>query len=558
MRKRDVKNSVGTDLKKGFRTILTLSFIIYTFLFLTIIGMYFNYRNLEDSSLAMVSQVNAARNTNLYIQNTIYKMCLSEDAEQQKQFSDEADVYDMQMQKYLKSIVGLLPAYKQETAKIKEIQQEAFTYRSQAVLLSSQDRNQEATALLTDNYFSKMQEVDGIFEEMTMSTNQALKQNIKTVEIGIVFLLAFSAVLIAATIRYSVIKSKRVIRSIQTPLEEVGLAMEEMYQGNLDFKLSYEADNELGILSNRVRNTGEELKKYIENIDKVLGELSNKDFSGNVDMEYKGMFKPIEHSMKEIIYVLHDVLETIVNTSGLLNDSAKDTSEIARDMLEEFNRQAQEMQQLFDYIGLIAGDIGSNTKEVGEVWECSEEVKKSLVSNETKMDNLTDTMSEMLTSSKQIFEIITMIEEIAEQTNLLSFNAAIEAARAGSAGNGFGVVASEIKKLAENTGEAAVRTKSLIDKSNKLVFAGNAAVSEINKSLGQVRQTVDIVSEKSVQVSNASQLQIDKLNNLREVINAVSLGVQSNLQLAGNVQDNSEGLKQKSCELHNMLESFKL
>ncbi|GEM_PF-6558264 len=558
MGKQIANDSVGKDLKKGFRTIIVLSFIIYVFLFFTITSMYFNYRKLENNSLSLVNHINTARNTSLYAQNAVYKMCLAQDEKQQKQFNEEADEYDIQLQKYLKSIVEMKPEYKKDMADIKKILQEVFTYRGQAILLSSQERKQDAIELLENNYFVKMQDIDKIFESVTKHTNQKLEQTIRTVEKGIVSLLIFTVLLIGIIIRYSMIKASKVIRSIQMPLEEVGHAMGEVYLGNLDYELHYHSDNELGLLAKRVTNTKEELKRYITNIDKVLGELSQKNFSVVVDIEYKGMFRPIEQSMKEIIHVLHNVLESMVNTSKLLTYSANDTSEIAHKMLQDSNLQATKMKELLAYLKVIGNDIEINATATKEIYQDSKDVKLLLASNEEKMIELVNSMTETLNSSNQIFEIITIIEEIADQTNLLSLNAAIEAARAGNAGSGFGVVAAEIKKLAESTSAAAVRTKNLIDKSNRMVYTGNEKVKEINDSLESVKTTVEVVTEKSIHAFDASKLQINKLNNLEEVIDSVSNVVQNNLQLATDVQHNSESLKQKSYELHDMLEMFQL
>lgn len=558
MKKRERKISVGKDLKKGFKTIIILFCIICILLFFTVANLFIHYRELKNSSFVIMNEVSMARNASLCTQNSVYKMCLSEEKDQQNQYSMEADEYDMLVQKYLKKIVDLMPEYKKNITEIKKIQQEALTFRSQAILLSSQDRKQEAIVLLENSYFDKMQNIDEIFLSITDNINIEIEKYVEGVEKNIAILLVFSLVLIGLTILYSTTKANKLIKSIQIPLEEVGNAMEEVYKGNLDFKLEYQSDNELGKLADIVRKTGEELKKYVQNIDSVLGELSNKNLDIKVEMEYKGMFNPIEQSMKEIISVLHNVIESIFNTSQMVSFSARDTSHIAREMSDGAGTQANAIEQLLAHIRTISNDVEKNADDTREVYEHSENVKESIISSEDKVASLVETMSDMLQSSQQIFEIISIIEEIAGQTNLLSFNAAIEAARAGSSGNGFTVVASEIKKLADSTSEAANRTKSLIDTSNKSVKEGNEKVKEICKSLEYVDSAVKIVSEKSINVSKASKAQAEALVELETTIQSISMVVQNNLESAKSVQLDSENLEQKSSELSDIMKKFNL
>jgi methyl-accepting chemotaxis protein len=549
---------VGRDLKKGFRTIIILFLIIYVFLFFTVTDMYLHYRELKNNSFAIVNDISAARSASLCIQNSIYKMCLSEDESQQNEFNAEADEYDMLVQKYLKAIIKLKPEYKANISEIKKIQQEAFTFRSQAILLSSQNRKQEAIDLLETNFFPKMQNIDDVFLSITDSINNELESYINSVERLVVVLLISSILMIGVTIVYSVSKGNKLIKSIQIPLDEIGSAMEQVYNGNLDFDLAYHSENELGRLAERVRITGEGLKSYIKNIDSVLGELSQKNFDVKVGMEYKGTFRPIEHSMKEIIYVLHSVMESILRTSQMVTCSASETNLIAKELSEGAVLQASAIEKLITYIRTISNDVEQNAGNTSEVYEYSEKVKRTILSSEDKASSLVDTMSEMTQSSQRIYEIISIIEEIAGQTNLLSFNAAIEAARAGSSGTGFSVVASEIKKLADSTSEAANRTKDLIHKSNKIVEEGNVKVNELCTSLGYVNSAVDVVSEKSIQVSNASKAQAQTLIELKTTIQSISNVVQNNLEYAKDVQQNSENLEQKSYELSDILKTFQL
>lgn len=558
MRKRTAKISVGRDLKKGFRTIIILFLVICVFLFFTVANMFLNYRELKNNSFAIVNDISQARSTSLCIQNSIYKMCLSEDESQQNEFNAEADEYDMLVQKYLKAIVKLNPKYKANISEIKKIQQEAFTFRSQAILLSSQNKKQEAINLLETNFFPKMQNIDEIFLSITDSINNELEMYVKNVERLVVALLILSILMIGVTIAYSIEKGNKLIRSIQIPLDEIGSAMEEVYNGNLDFNLAYHSENELGRLAQRVRKTGDGLKSYIQNIDSVLGKLSQKKFDVKVDMEYKGTFRPIEQSMKEIIYVLHSVMESIFHTSQMVTSSASENNLIAKELTDGATSQASAIEQLITYIRTISNDVERNAENTGEVYEYSEKVKRTIVSSEDKASILVDTMSEMIQSSQKIFEIISIIEEIAGHTNLLSFNASIEAARAGNSGTGFAVVASEIKKLADSTGEAANRTKDLIQKSNKIVEEGNTKVKELCSSLGYVNNAVNVVSEKSIHVSEVSKAQAKTLLELEATIQSISEVVQNNLELAKDVQQNSENLEQKSNELSDILKTFQL
>ena len=145
-----------------------------------------------------------------------------------------------------------------------------------------------------------------------------------------------------------------------------------------------------------------------------------------------------------------------------------------------------------------------------------------------KMEDLKIAISEISRCSEQISTIISAIEDIASQTNLLSLNAAIEAARAGEAGRGFAVVAEQVKKLAEESSEAAGRTTALIQTTIDAVDKGIAIADETAASILEVMEGARLASEKMEQISVLLEKDVENVHVLNDNVMAVSGVVDNN------------------------------
>lgn len=169
----------------------------------------------------------------------------------------------------------------------------------------------------------------------------------------------------------------------------------------------------------------------------------------------------------------------------------------------------------------------------------------------TAMDKISET-------SRQVVGIIQTIEEIAEQTNLLSLNASIEAARAGETGRGFAVVATEIGKLADESAQAASRTRDLIGVSMNEIENGASLAGEVMESIQEVVAAIEEANRLIAGTAEKSSIQAQGMEQIRLGMEEISRGVEENSATSEESSATSEELAAQAATLTGLVEKFKL
>src|SRR5690606_14156402 len=169
-----------------------------------------------------------------------------------------------------------------------------------------------------------------------------------------------------------------------------------------------------------------------------------------------------------------------------------------------------------------------------------------------------ETMKGINDSSKQIADIISVIDGIAFQTNILALNAAVEAARAGEQGRGFAVVAGEVRSLAGRSAEAAKEIKSLITASVERVEQGTVLVDKAGTTMtevvGAIRRVTDIIGE----ISAASSEQSAGGSEMGEAITQMGKATQQNAALVEEMAAAASSLSHQAQALGGAGAVFKL
>ncbi len=172
--------------------------------------------------------------------------------------------------------------------------------------------------------------------------------------------------------------------------------------------------------------------------------------------------------------------------------------------------------------------------------------------------NAIEAMGQIENSSKEISNIIGVIDDIAFQTNLLALNAGVEAARAGEAGKGFAVVAQEVRELAQRSATAAKEIKALINTSSDQVRTGVQLVGETGKALEQIVIEVKDINTNVAAIVEASREQSTGLNEINKAVNAMDQNTQQNAAMVEESTAASHSLAKQAASLRELVSQFRI
>ena len=323
----------------------------------------------------------------------------------------------------------------------------------------------------------------------------------------------------------------------------------------------YGRTDEIGMIAQTTHRVCACLRKTIDDVDRILGEIAKGNLAVNVAQNedyYIGDFKTLYGSLQSIHANLVKVIRDISQVANQVDSSADRVSSGAQALSQGTMEQAVSVDGLVTNVTSITSQIQNSTIRCGNASELVTKATGYAAEADTKMSQLLTATQNIDKSSAQIVTIIKTIEDIAFQTNILALNASVEAVRAGAAGKGFSIVADEVRNLAAKSAKAVKNTNDLINHSIQDVKTGtdstNLAVSAmqlINDCIQTIKTLMDEIADASVQ---QSEMIVLVENGIKEI----STVVQTNSAAAERSAAVSKELSNQARTLNNLINRFQI
>ncbi len=351
--------------------------------------------------------------------------------------------------------------------------------------------------------------------------------------------------------------------------DEVGQMADavQTFKDNALAKIRLQAEAEAARLeAERLESAAEEERRRNEAIQAMvvdtladcLSRLADGDLTWRIDAEFAGRYAKLKEDFNVAMTKLQETMAVIAGASSGVSFSADEIASASDQLSRRTEQQAASLEETAAALDQITATVKKTASGAKEATVLVTSARDGAERSGQVVRQAVTAMGQIESSSREIGNIIGVIDEIAFQTNLLALNAGVEAARAGEAGKGFAVVASEVRALAQRSAEAAKEIKALINTSTDQVGSGVDLVGQTGQALEQIVAQVAEIDALVADIAASAQEQSTGLGEVNVAVNQMDSVVQQNAAMVEEATAATHALKGESSELARMVARFKV
>lgn len=302
----------------------------------------------------------------------------------------------------------------------------------------------------------------------------------------------------------------------------------------------------------------EALNAAVEDLGQGLNRLARGDVTVTLDRPFKAELERLRNDFNQTTEHLRKAMRDITANSTSIQANSRQMSSAADDLAKRTEQQAASLEETSASLDEITATVRSATGRAEEVGHMVAHTRENTEKSDLVVTQAMAAMERIEGASREIGQIINVIDEIAFQTNLLALNAGVEAARAGEAGKGFAVVAQEVRELAGRAAGAAKDIKALITKSGAEVKTGGELVTAAGEALRQIGEDVLRIDEHVKSIVTSAREQSTGLHEINTAISQMDQVTQKNAAMVEETNAASHTLATDADNLIRLVGQFQI
>ncbi|MBO9708199.1 MAG: HAMP domain-containing protein [Caulobacter sp.] len=345
----------------------------------------------------------------------------------------------------------------------------------------------------------------------------------------------------------AIVRSLKVFRDNQLHLEQLRAEQEKSAALTADERRAKEEAAAAAARENAL---------VVSSLAEALERLAQGDLTFRVAAEFPGEYRKLKDDFNAAITQLQETIKVIAASTDGLRTGSDEIAHASDDLSRRTEQQAASLEQTAAALDELTATVRRTATGAKQASEVVASTRGEAQHSGQVVHEAVSAMGAIEDSSKQINQIIGVIDEIAFQTNLLALNAGVEAARAGDAGRGFAVVAQEVRALAQRSAEAAKEIKTLISSSTQQVSQGVSLVGQTGEALQRIVAKVGEIDALVTEIAASAAEQATGLNEVNTAVNQMDQVTQQNAAMVEESTAATHSLKGETGELVRLIGRF--